>query len=206
MLKTRAIFTSIFLFFFLCACNLQKAGTPVEATPDTVATQVVLTLAVFTQSAQRTPLSSPTIERPANTQPVAPSPTSMPTVTIIPTMTLSMTPTLLPTNTAIPKPGTIEGDISGYPYGSLPKLAIVAFGQESPYHYSYWITAVGNTYYSMTSSYLIPGKYKVVAYDSSNHTGGCPEIVKVISEQTVTCDITNWGGGYPAKPSGVPNP
>jgi hypothetical protein len=117
-----------------------------------------------------------------------------------------MTLTLTPSNTPIPKPGTIEGGISGYPYGSLQKLAIVAFGQEPPYNYSYWITGTGNTSYSMTSDYLLPGKYQVVAYDSSNHTGGCPVIVTVISDQTVTCNITNWGGGYPAKPSDVPDP
>jgi hypothetical protein len=68
------------------------------------------------------------------------------------------------------------------------------------------ITNPGDGYYSMSTDYLIPGKYQVVAYDSSNHTGGCAALITVISEQTVTCDITNWGGGYPSKPSDVPNP
>ena len=188
----------------LYACNFPKAGTPPGGTiPDIVATKVVLTLASFTQSApQETPLPSPTLEQPTNTVAIALSPASTPTVTLTPTITL----TLAPTDTLVPKPGTIEGNISGYPYGSLPKLAIVAFNQEKPSTYSYWITASGSTSYSMTSSYLLPGKYQVVAYDSSNHTGGCSVAVTVISEQTVTCDITNWGGGYPAKPSGVPSP
>jgi hypothetical protein len=82
----------------------------------------------------------------------------------------------------------------------------VAFGQEPPYNYSYLITLPGDTAYSMSSKYLLPGKFQVVAYDSSSHSGGCPVIVTVISDQTVTCNITNWGGGYPAKPSGVPSP
>jgi hypothetical protein len=206
MEKPFTIFASVLLISVLSACNLEKVGTPGGLPSDIVATNVVLTLAAFTQSAQQTPLASPTLEKPTNTQPVVLEPTVTPTITLTPTMTLTMTPTLAPTDTPIPKPGTIEGAISGYPYGSLPRLTIVAYGQEPPYNYSYWITAAGNTSYSMTSSYLIPGKYQVVAYDSSNRTGGCPIIVTVISEQTVTCDITNWGGGYPAKPSGVPNP
>ena len=203
MKRAREILTFILLISFLYACNLRKVGIPGGATSDTVATNVVMTLTAFNQSSrEQTQSTSPIPEEPTNTLPAAASPTSTPMVTLIPTMTL----TLAPTNTPIPKPGTIAGGISGYPYGSLPKLAIVAFLQEPPYNYSYWITAAGNTAYSMTSSYLIPGKYQVVAYDSSNHSGGCPVIVTVISEQTVTCDITHWGGGYPAKPSGVPNP
>ena len=191
---------------------MQKAGTPAGTPPDTVATVVVLTFAAFTQSAGQTPLASPTLEQPTNTRTVALSPTATSTVTLTPTETptVTLTPTLTlsqqPSETPIPKPGTITGGISGYPYGSLPKLVIVAFGQEPPYNYSYWITAAGNTSYEMTSEYLLPGKYQVVAYDSSNHKGGCPGIVTVIGDQTVTCDITKWGGGYPAKPSGVPDP
>jgi len=202
MKKSLTRLTCFFLISFLCACNLQKAETPVGSNPDEVATIVVLTLAAYTQPVQPSPVNSPTLEKPTNTQPVTLTPTLTKTVTV--TTTLTLTP--VPTNTPIPKPGTIEGGIYGYPYGPLPKLAIVAFGQEPPNNYSYWITAAGNTSYSMTSSYLIPGKYQVVAYDSSNHTGGCPILVTVISEQTVTCDITNWGGGYPIKPSGVPVP
>jgi hypothetical protein len=85
-------------------------------------------------------------------------------------------------------------------------LAIVAYGQEPPNYYSYLITGAGETYFSMSSNYLIPGHFQVVAYDSSGHAGGCTINVLVISNQTVICDITNWGGGYPAKPSGVPSP
>jgi hypothetical protein len=117
-----------------------------------------------------------------------------------------MTLTLPPSSTPIPKPGSIEGAISGYPYGSQPSLAIVAFGQVPPNYYSYVITNPGAPSFSMSSSYLIPGQFQVVAYDASGHSGGCPAMVTVISEQTVTCNITNWGGGYPPKPSGVPNP
>jgi hypothetical protein len=117
-----------------------------------------------------------------------------------------MTLTLAASATPIPKPGSIAGAISGYPYGSLPSLAIVAFGQQPPYYYSYMITNSGATSYSMSSSYLIPGQFQVVAYDASGNSGGCPGMVTVISDQTVTCNITDWAGGYPGKPSGVPNP
>ena len=203
MKMPNAMIFCFLLLSSLVACNLPSVETPAAAIPDNVATIVILTLEALTQPApQLTPKASPTLEQPANTATIALSPTSTPTVTLTLTMTLTMEPSLTP----IPKPGTIEGGISGYPYGSLPKLAIVAFNQEKPGTYSYWITAAGNTSYSMTSSYLLPGKYQVVAYDSSNHTGGCPALVTVITEQTVTCNITNWGGGYPAKPSGVPAP
>jgi hypothetical protein len=121
----------------------------------------------------------------------------------VPTITPTITLTPVPTKTPIPKPGSIAGSIS-YPYGSVPNLVIVAFGQEPPYYYSYLTTNLGDTYYSMSSQYLIPGKFQIVAYDSSGHTGGCTVIVTVISEQTVNCDITDWGGSYPSKPSGVP--
>ena len=202
MKKNISILISIMLISWISACNLQKGETPGRTISDSVATKVALTLAAFTQSALYTSLASPIPEQPNISVTVAVPPTSTPTVSMTPTIT----PTLASTETPIPKPGTIAGSISGYPYGSLPKLVIVAFDQEPPYNYSYWITAAGNTSYSMTSSYLIPGKYQVVAYDSDKHTGGCPVIVTVISDQIVTCDITNWGGGYPAKPSGVPNP
>jgi hypothetical protein len=81
----------------------------------------------------------------------------------------------------------------------------VAYGQEPPYNYSYMITG-GGAYFSMSTIYLIPGHFQVVAYDSSGHAGGCTFNVLVISDQTVNCDITNWGGSYRAKPSGVPSP
>lgn len=203
MRKSIARITTFLLISFLCACNSQKTGTPSGATSDTVATKVVLTLAALTQTSQeQTQLVSPTPEKPTNYLPSTATPRSTLTITLIPTNIA----TLLPSHTPIPKPGTIEGAISGYPYGSLPKLVIVAFLQEPPYNYSYWITAAGNTSYSMTSKYLIPGRYQVVAYDSTSHTGGCPIIVTVVSEKTVTCNITDWGGGYPSKPSSVPVP
>jgi hypothetical protein len=204
------ILVSVLIISCLCACNLPGSPTQVGGNPGAVATQVVLTLAVFTQSAQPAPLSSPTSEQlssptlaqPTNTPTVAPSPDSTPTIGLTATLTL----TLPPSATPIPKPGSIAGAISGYPYGSLPSLAIVAFGQDPPYYYSYMITNPGSSSYSMSSSYLIPGQFQVVAYDASGHSGGCPSLVTVISEQTVTCDITNWGGGYPPKPSSVPKP
>jgi hypothetical protein len=202
-MKTRFVIRAFILLFpILSACNLQKAGSIDGTNPDIVATAVVLTMAAYTQSAQLTPLASQTLVQPTITKPITLSPTSTPTDAL----TATMTQTQALTNTPIPSPGTIAGDISGYPYGSLPKLAIVAFDQERPATYSYWITAAGNASYSMTSSYLLPGKYQVVAYDSSGHTGGCPSIVTVVSDQTVTCNISHWGGGYPARPSGVPNP
>jgi hypothetical protein len=172
-----------------------------------------LTLAAFTQSAQPTQLStptleqlsSPTLEQPTNTRSIALSPTLTSTVALTPTLMLTQTPS----DTPVPKPGALAGGISGYPYGSVPSLAVVAYKQNSS-TYWYVITNPGATSYSMTDSsnkgFVTPGSYQVVAYDSSGNSGGCTTIVTVISEKTVTCDITNWSGGYPAKPSGVPNP
>ena len=213
MKKTFMIFISALLFSCLCACNLAGAVTPGEANSGVVATEVVLTLAVFTQSAQPAPLSSPTLEQlssptlgqPTSTQTIALSPTVKPTIG--PTGTITLTPVF--TNTPVPKPGALVGAISGYPYGSVPALVVVAYKQDSS-AYWYVITNAGATSYSMTVSsnigFVAPGPYQVVAYDGSGNSGGCSAIVTVISEQTVTCDITNWGGGYPPKPSSVPNP
>jgi hypothetical protein len=210
MKRQLRILVSALMISCLSACNLPGSPTQVQSNPGAVATQVALTLAVFTQSAQSAPLSSPTLEQlssptlgqPTSTLTVAPSPTLTPTAGPSATMTL----TLAPSSTPIPKPGSIAGTVSGYPYGSLPGLAIVAFGQDPPYYYSYMITNAGTSSYSMSSSYLIPGQFQVVAYDASGRSGGCPSLVTVISEQTVTCDITNWGGSYPSKPSSVPKP
>ena len=196
-----AIFAVFLLIAFLCACNLQKAGTPAGPNPDIVATKVVLTLTALTQAVQQTPAASLTLAPPTFT--LTPSQTPSVTITVAPTVTPTITFTSAPTKTPIPKPGSIAGSIS-YPYGSVPNLVIVAFGQEPPYNYSYLTTNLGDTYYSMSSQYLIPGKFQVVAYDSSGHTGGCTVIVTVISEQSVNCDITDWSGSYPSKPSGVP--
>jgi hypothetical protein len=163
----------------------------------------------MTQSAQQTALASPfspSLVQPTNSQ----TPTQRPTETMGPTNTRTPTQrpteTIAPTNTPIPLPGTITGGIFGYPYGSVPSLAIVAFGKEPPYYYSWLITGTGETSFTMSSDYLLPGHFQVVAYDSSGHTGGCTSVVLVKSEQTVNCDITNWGGGYPAKPPSVPTP
>ena len=134
---------------------------------------------------------------------MAASPTTgLPTATL--TLLPSLTPTSEATSTGVPVPGTIEGTISGYPYGFIPQLTIVAYLQESPHNYSYWRPGAGATYYSMTSDYLIPGTYQVVAYDPSGHAGGCTTLVKVKSNETVTCDITDWSGSYRSKPAGVP--
>jgi hypothetical protein len=216
--KMKSIFPrlaiSILLVILLTACDMPQGGNTGTDT-GTVATKVVLTLAALTQSAQQTPLasprspSSPTLVQPTTTQ----TPTLTPTLTPIeiagssPTLTPTLHPTdaAVPSSTATPPPGTIAGNITGYPYGSIPGLAIVAFQQEAPYHYWYWLTTAGSSYYSM-DGYISTGNYQVVAYDSSGHAGGCTVNVLVISNQTVNCDITNWGGGYPAKPSGVPTP
>jgi hypothetical protein len=196
----------ILLLLVLTACNMpQKDGSAPNIT--SVSTKAGLTPVEVTQTAQQS--SSPasptlTVKQPTNTL----TPTSTQTVRPTNTQAFTLTPTGTkePTRTPIPDPGTIAGGIYGYPYGSVPSLAIVAFGQEPPYNYSYWITVPGATNFAMSSSYLIPAHYLVVAYDSSGHTGGCTVYVQVISNETVACDITNWGGGYPSKPSDVPSP
>jgi hypothetical protein len=58
----------------------------------------------------------------------------------------------------------------------------------------------------MSTSYLIPGQWLVVAYDSSGNSGGCSGPVTVVSNQTVSCTINDWASAFPSKPSGVPNP
>jgi hypothetical protein len=198
----------------LCACNMPRSDNDISPTPNVIATYVAITLASFTQSPAIPALASPIPElltkTPSSEATATATLTITPTFTTTATFTMMPTPTITltssPTETPIPKPGTIEGGITGYPYGSIPRLTIVAFGQEPPYNYSYWITAPGSTYYEMTSEYLLPGKYQVVAYDAAGHKGGCPGIVAVKGDQRVTCDITDWGGSYPAKPSGVPDP
>ncbi len=197
---------SFSIAILLAACNLPQ-GYVNKPDSGIVSTKVALTLVALTQSAQQvspTSSSSPTSAQPLNTQIPTPTETTLPTYTQTPT--LLPTKTVGPTNTPLSAPGTVAGSISGYPYGSLPGLAIVAYGQEPPYNYSYMITGTGQTYFEMTTIYLLPGHYQVVAYDSSGHAGGCTFNVLVISNQTVICDITNWGGSYRAKPSGVPNP
>jgi len=199
---------SILLVILLAACNI-PLGTGTGTDTGTIATREALTLAASTQFTPQMLTASATstaLVEPSHTQTPTPPPTGTIGPTDTPTPTLHPTETLEPSITPIPAPGTIAGGIIGYPYGPLPGLAIVAFGQEPPYYYSYLITAAGETYFTMSSDYLIPGHFQLVAYDSSGHTGGCTVTVLVISNQTVNCDITNWGGGYPEKPASVPSP
>lgn len=207
-----------FLVLFLAACNMPNGSVP-PSDDGIVATKVALTLEAMTLPVEQNTLTSlipPTLNQlsgtrtpsqlatktgqPANTR----TSTRSPTGTAGPKIT--QTPTLRPTNTPIPAPGTITGNIYGYPYGSVPSLAIVAYGQEPPFNYCWLITSVGSTYFAMGCEHLLPGQYQVVAYDSSDNRGGCTTLPLVVSDQTVNCDITNWGGGYRAKPSDVPSP
>jgi hypothetical protein len=171
---------SLFLVISLAACNMPQTRPGVDA----VATSVAQTLAAPTQIPQL-PLATPNLEQPTNT----PSPTG----------------TSGPTETPVPGFGSIAGNLGAYPYGAVPALVIVAFGQEPPYRYWYLLLPAGGAYYSM-DGYITTGKYQVVAYDASGHAGGCTVIVEVLDKKTVTCDILTWSGSYPAKPSGVPNP
>jgi hypothetical protein len=193
---------SLIFVVLLTACNLPKVEI-ITQEPGILATSVESTLIALTQSTEPVPVTSPVT--PSGGEPaITPSLTF--TIPIVPSNTPFPTETTGPTNTPLSAPGSIGGSISGYPYGSLPSLAIVAYLQEPPYNYSYMISAPGQNYFEMSSSYLIPGHYQVIAYDSSGHKGACSFNVLVISNETVTCDINSWGGGYRDKPSGVPNP
>jgi hypothetical protein len=202
------------LILLLASCNMPKVDEP-SLNIGSVATKVILDSDASTLSPNKTPVIS--TKTPTEVQPqISRTPNQTSTETTLPTK--AQIPTLSPTNpldpttaltitqTPILDPGTIAGNIFGYPYGSVPSMVIVAFGQEPPYNYSWLITGAGETYFLMGSNYLIPGHFQVVAYDSSGHTGGCTTIVLVSSNQTVNCDITSWGGGFPAKPSAVPFP
>jgi hypothetical protein len=91
--------------------------------------------------------------------------------------------------------GSISGSVT-YPYGAIPQLTLVAFSKSTPYWY--WIgTASGQGYFSITN--LPPGKYRVVAYDASGHTGGS-EVVTVIAGQSTTANVSDWGGSFPDNP------
>jgi len=201
------LFSAILLVTFLCACNLAKTGTPVPPT-GVVATIVASTLQALTQVPSQTLFSTPTLHPSQTPLPtlMGPSPTvPSPSASFTPTKTPTTTTTPIPSSTPIPQPGSIAGSISGYPYGSIPSLTIVAYGQNPPFNYSYIITGSGS-YYSMSTDYLLPGPWQVVAYDAAGHAGGCPGLVTVISNQTVTCNISDWSSSYRSKPSGVPNP
>jgi hypothetical protein len=194
----------------LSACNLPNQGEPKTTPTVGFEEKVAQTLTAISQEKLLTPSQTVIPSAPTSTSEPTATPTATntiaPTITFTPSKTKAPTQTNAPTKTPIPKPGTIEGNISGYPYGSLPSLAIVAFKQEAPYNYSYWITAPGSSHFSMTSDYLIPGKYLVVAYDADGNSGGCPDLVTVKSEETVSCNITDWASSYPAKPATVPGP
>ena len=210
-MKNRLLISAVLvLLLAIPACNLQQQdGVP---TPDPrVITGVAQTYAALTRTAAfqgPTGVASATPDKRSSDTP--PQSTATPTVTAGPSSTPSITQkptnTFAATSTPKPDPGSIAGAISNYPYGSVPGLTIVAYGQEPPYNYSYWITGAGSTYFEMTSQYMLPGNYLVVAYDADGHRGGCTAYALVKSNQTVTCDITNWGGGYPAKPANVPGP
>jgi hypothetical protein len=181
------------LFLILCllmtACNVPRPVVATETNPRDIETVVASTTQALTEQAAVS----------------LPAPTSTPTDSLPPTFT----PTLTPNITFTPEPGFgfISGNIYGYPYGNIPQLSIVAFGQQPPYNWWYLIIGAGSTFFSMDDGgnpYVSSGKYRVVAYDSSGHTGGCTTIIEVKNNEMVTCDITNWGGGYPAKPAGIP--
>jgi len=204
MNKKWSVYFVFILLIFLAACSFPGKPNPTATSGQPLTTRVAATLTAYFAANSPTPSLASTPATPTET--LLPTLTLTSTQTLIPSLTPSLTRTQVPTQTPIPKPGTIAGGISGYPYGSVPSLAIVAYLQSPPFNYSYWITAPGDTGYSMTSSYLIPGKYLVVAYDADGHSGGCPTQVEVKSEQTSNCDITDWSGSYPSKPGNVPSP
>jgi len=190
-MKMRAILTGSVILVLMAACNLPKAGpTP---SLDVVASLVAATLQE---------LATPVVPSSTSVQPipvVSPTSSTVPN-TALPTTTFAATRTPTPGTTETLLPGSIEGSISGYPYGPIPSLTIVAFDKSSPYlRYWFWKTAAGNTTYAM-DGYVSPGTYQVVAYDASGHAGGCTTLVPVVSNQTANCDITDWGGSYPANP------
>jgi len=172
------------LCLLLAACNL-PLSIPSTSEQHAIDTIVASTVQALTQQAEASP--------------------QQPLATLTESFTPSITPTLTPNVTNTPEPGfgSISGGIFGYPYGSIPQLAIVAHEQNPPWHYWYLIIPAGSTYFSM-DGYISTGRYQVVAYDYSGHSGGCTTIVEVKNNEMVTCDITNWGGGYPPKPGGVP--
>lgn len=187
-------FPTILVFcLLLTACNLPGRTAQPGSDPSQLGTDIAATLEVLLEPAlSQQPLSTPTLESlPSPTLEVQAPPTSAP----FPTPDVTLTPE--------PGFGSISGGILNYPYGALPKITVVAFEQTPPYHYWYWITAAGNTSYSM-DGYVSTGKYQVVAYDPSGHKGGCTTLVQVKNNEMVICNITDWAGSYPDKPAGVP--
>jgi hypothetical protein len=173
------LLTCLVLVSALVDCNLPRTSPTQEV--DTVASLVAATLL-----SMASPVPSPTPTAPVTVE----------VATILPTEAPTPTAGISPT----PRPGSIEGSILGYPYGSIPALTVVAFDKSSPYRkYWYWKTASGNTTYAM-DGYVSPGTYQVVAYDAGGHAGSCTTLVVVVSDQKVECDITDWAGSYPASP------
>jgi hypothetical protein len=186
MKKGFAAFASILFITVLVACNLPAGGTGTGTGPDEIATTVAQTFEAMTVSAPQTPLDTPTLPP---TQSQAPS--------LTPTSTLTLTPAI----TSTPEPGSIIGDVKNYSYGAIPVLKIIAFNQDTSYLMWWsWKNGEGMTSYAM-NGYIPPAHYQVVAYDAAGHAGGCTTIIEVKSNQTVRCDITNWGGSYPVNPS-----
>jgi hypothetical protein len=180
MRKSSQFAFGLFLICALSACNL-PSGISGDTT-DPVATSVAQTLAALPAGE-----STASVENVPSTDTPEPLPTETPQVT------------------DIPAPGTISGTISGYPYGSQPRLAIVAIGYSTG-NWTYVINVAGDTYFYLVSQYLLPGQYYVVAYDSSGNSGGCPGLVTVVSDETASCTISDWVSWYPDRPSGVPVP
>jgi hypothetical protein len=91
--------------------------------------------------------------------------------------------------------GSITGSIS-YPYGDIPVLTLVAYSKSTPYWY--WVgTGAGQSYFTIAS--LPPGNYQVVAYDGSGRAGGSA-VVTVKAGDSVTANVTDWTGSFPANP------
>ncbi len=98
--------------------------------------------------------------------------------------------------------GTIAGTIT-YPDGAPPQLYVVAFNMDTKYWY-YWMTAAGNTYFSIPD--LPPGVYHIVAYADNGEAGGYADsshqLIDVVlyAGATVNVTINDWDGSFPANP------
>lgn len=182
---------ALLVCFWLSGCNL-PASSPTASPQDWLATSVAATV-----SAMRT------LSAPSATPLPALQATPLPSLTPTPVLTSTPLPTHTPLVTATPEPGSLRGAILGYPLGGSPRFTVVAYEQNPPYHYWYWITAPGATSYAM-NGYVSPGVYQVVAYSSDGLRGGCVNLVEVKSNQVAVCDITDWSGAYRDKPAGVP--
>lgn len=93
--------------------------------------------------------------------------------------------------------GSINGSILNYPGAGTPSFTVIFFNQATGFWYS-WQPASGSAYFQRDG--LPPGVYQVVAYDQNNRAGGAPGLVTVSAGQTVSVNITDWTGTYPARP------